>query len=89
MLIETLDERIVMEAQYIIDNNATIRKTAKAFNLSKSTVHKDVSYKLEYINERLFKEVKAILENNLKERHIRGGLATKRKFSAKRTNKDN
>ncbi len=86
MLIENLDERIILEAQYIIENGATVRKTALAFNLSKSTVHKDVSYKLKYIDERLYKEVKAVLDNNLKERHIRGGLATKRKFRAMKQN---
>ena len=67
-------------AQYIIDNNTTIRKTALVFNVSKSTVHNDVSKKLKNQNIDLYKKVKKILEKNFNEKHIRGGLATKNKY---------
>ena len=74
------EERAVGLAQYIIENNATVRQTAKKFNISKSTVHKDVSERLRTINEGLYGEVKLVLEQNKSERHIRGGLATKNKY---------
>ena len=67
-------------AQYIIENNATVRKTAKIFNISKSTVHKDVHERLSKINPALYKEAQAVLEQNKAERHIRGGMATKEKY---------
>ncbi len=65
---------------YIVENKATVRSTAAKFNISKSTVHKDVSERLKYINPRLYGEVKEVLEINKSERHIRGGLATRRKY---------
>ncbi len=74
------EERAIELAQYIIENNATVRQTAKKFNISKSTVHKDVSERLKTINESLYKQVKLVLEQNKSERHIRGGLATKSKY---------
>jgi len=74
------EERAVQLAHYIIENNATVRQTAKKFNISKSTVHKDVSERLRTVNEGLFSEVKLVLEQNKSERHIRGGLATKSKY---------
>jgi putative DeoR family transcriptional regulator (stage III sporulation protein D) len=74
------EERAVILAQHIIENNATVRKTAKKFNISKSTVHKDVAERLKSLNEGLYKQVKAVLEQNKSERHIRGGLATKNKY---------
>ena len=74
------EERAVLLAQYIIENNATVRQAAKKFNISKSTVHKDVSERLKTINEGLHKNVKQVLEQNKSERHIRGGLATKTKY---------
>lgn len=74
------EERAVSLAQYIIENNATVRQTAKKFNISKSTVHKDVSERLKTINEGLYNNVKAVLEQNKSERHIRGGMATKTKY---------
>lgn len=67
-------------ARYIIDNKATIRQTAKHFNYSKSLVHNDVSYKLPKINAELHSEVKKVLEQNFKQRHLRGGLSTKKKY---------
>ena len=74
------EERAVKLAQYIIENNATVRQTAKEHNISKSTVHKDVSERLKDLNEPLFQQVKSVLEQNKSERHIRGGLATKSKY---------
>ncbi len=74
-------QRAVMLGQYIIENRATVRSAAKKFGISKSTVHKDVSERLKKENPLLYKDVKNILEINKQERHIRGGLATKRKYS--------
>jgi len=68
-------------AAYIIEESATVRQAAKKFGVSKSTVHKDVSERLEYINRAQAKEVRKILDVNKAERHIRGGLATKEKYS--------
>ncbi len=70
-------------AHYILDQKTTIRKTAKHFNISKSTVHNDVSNRLKHENYALYKQVKAVLDKNFSEKHIRGGLATKRKFENK------
>lgn len=78
-----IEERAIEIANYIIDNNATVRQAAKAFGVSKSTVHKDVSERLEGINTSLAKEVRKILDVNKEERHIRGGLATKEKYMGK------
>ncbi len=78
----TCDERAKEFARYIIDNNATVRKTAGEFKISKSTVHKDVSYRLKTIDYELYKKVKTVLDKNLEERHIRGGIATKNKYKA-------
>ena len=66
--------------EYILDTGATVRATAKVFKISKSTVHKDVTQKLRYDNPQLYKLVKEVLEKNKSERHIRGGMATKRKY---------
>ena len=79
-MINFLEDRIVGEALYIIRNNATVRSTAKEFGVGKSTVHKDVTKTLRYIDVELFNAVKAVLETNLKERHIRGGIATKNRY---------
>jgi len=75
------EERAVDLAQYIIENNATVRGAAAKFGVSKSTVHKDVTYRLLYVNRTLAGEVKRVLEQNKAERHIRGGLATKEKYA--------
>lgn len=77
---EYIEERAVNVANYIIDNNATVRQTAKAFGISKSTIHKDVTERLEYINATLANEVRKVLDVNKSERHIRGGMATKEKY---------
>ncbi|MBC8536181.1 sporulation transcriptional regulator SpoIIID [Feifania hominis] len=74
------EERAVTLAHYIIENNATVRQSAKHFGVSKSTVHKDVTERLSQLNHELYTEVKAVLEQNKAERHIRGGQATKEKY---------
>ena len=79
------EERAVKFAEYIIENNATVRQTAKVFNISKSTVHKDVSERLKMISPNIYEQVKAVLEKNKLERHIRGGLATKNKYERMKT----
>ena len=67
-------------ARYIIDNNATVRQTAKQFGISKSTVHKDVTERLSQVNPTLAREARKVLDVNKSERHIRGGLATREKY---------
>ena len=74
------EERAVELAQYIIDNNATVRSAAQRFHISKSTVHKDVTERLKKLDGRLYRRVKGVLELNKQERHIRGGQATKQKY---------
>ena len=72
-----IEERAIVVAKYILEKNTTVRQTAKTFGVSKSTIHKDVTERLEEINPTLAKEVKMVLEKNKSERHIRGGMATK------------
>lgn len=79
---KTLEDRVIGLAEYIVDSKTTVRGAAKKFGVSKSTVHKDVSERLKYINKPLYMEVKKILEINKSERHIRGGVATKKKYAA-------
>lgn len=67
-------------AKYIVENNATVRQTAKKFGISKSTVHKDVTERLPQINPSLAKKARKVLDINKSERHIRGGLATREKY---------
>lgn len=74
------DERSAKFARYIIDNNATVRDTAKKFGISKSTVHKDITVRLPETDKALSALVKAVLEKNKSERHLRGGEATKLKY---------
>lgn len=73
-------ERCEILAKYIIENKTTVRDAAKKYGISKSTVHKDVTEKLSKFNPLLFSEVNKILEINKRERHLRGGEATKRKY---------
>ena len=75
-----IEERAVEIAAYIIENNATVRQTAKKFGISKSTVHKDVTERLLRINPSLALAARKVLDTNKSERHIRGGLATKEKY---------
>lgn len=78
---EVSEERCVILGNYIVENNATVRAAAKKFGISKSTVHQDITTKLEDINKGLHDKVKAVLEKNKQERHIRGGEATKKKYA--------
>ena len=78
-----IEERAMNLAKYIIDSKDTVRGAAKKFCISKSTVHKDITERLERINPILAKEVREILDENKAERHIRGGLATKLKYMKK------
>lgn len=75
-----IDERALEIANYIIETKSTVRKTAQRFGISKSTVHKDVTERLEKINPSLANETRKILDENKAERHIRGGMATKLKY---------
>jgi len=72
-------ERAQKEGKYIIEKNATVRQAAKQLNISKSTIHKDVTHVLESYHDPLALEVRKVLDKNFSERHIRGGEATKQK----------
>ena len=82
-----IEERVLEVAKYIIDSKATIRKTAKVFGVSKSTIHKDMTERLPKINPTIAEQTQNILELNKAERHIRGGMATKQKYETN-TNKN-
>ena len=75
-----MEERCRALAAYIIENRATVRAAAKKFGISKSTVHKDLSDRLPQFNRTLYLQVKLILEENKAQRHIRGGIATRKKY---------
>ena len=75
-----IEERACELARYVIENNATVRSAANRFSISKSTVHKDLSERLEPVDRELYLRVKSVLEKNKAERHIRGGLATRKKY---------
>lgn len=75
-----MEERAAALALYLIENRTTVRAAAKKFGISKSTVHKDLSERLSVYNRTLYLQVKEILEENKAQRHIRGGLATRRKY---------
>lgn len=78
---EYIEERAMESARYIVKNKATVRQAAKVFGISKSTVHKDVTERLEVINPRLAEEIRKVLDVNKAERHLRGGMATREKYS--------
>ena len=75
-----IEERAMAVACYIIEHNATVRQAAKQFGISNSTVHKDITERLEQINPGLAREARKVLDVNKSERHIRGGLATREKY---------
>ena len=75
-----IEERACELAEYIIESKATVRSAAAHFGISKSTVHKDIAYRLRRVNGELYREVREVLELNKAERHIRGGLATRKKY---------
>lgn len=77
---ESLEERARELAVYIIETGATVRAAAKHFNISKSTVHKDLQQRLPKHNPALYEQVRKILDRNKQERHIRGGMATRKKY---------
>ena len=77
---DTIEKRACEVAVYMIETGATVRSAARHFGISKSTVHKDLSYRLQHINQTLYLQVRQILDVNKQERHIRGGMATKRKY---------
>lgn len=75
-----IEDRVLEVAKYIIESKATIRRTAKVFGVSKSTIHKDMTERLPIINPQIANEAKTILDLNKSERHIRGGRATRMKY---------
>ena len=77
---DDLEIRVLDEASHILSTHDTIRKTAKIYGYSKSTVHNDVSYKLKRIDPNLYYKTKIVLDENFAEKHIRGGMATKEKY---------
>ena len=79
-----IDDRATRLGEFIVENKATVRRAAKQFGVSKSTVHKDVSQRLKYIDNSLYRDVKDVLAVNKAQRHIRGGLATKLKYETKK-----
>lgn len=83
----SIEERAIAVAQYIIETEDTVRGAAKKFGISKSSIHKDVSQRLLGINYALAMEVRKVLDKNKAERHIRGGMATKLKYSHQRLEK--
>ena len=81
MYIASSKERCVVLATYLIENRTTVRSVATKFGISKSTVHKDITQSLKRVNKPLYIEARKVLEQNKQERHIRGGEATKRKYT--------
>ena len=77
---EYIEERAIEIANYIIEEKATVRQAAKKFGVSKSTIHKDVTERLLQINRQLASQAREVLDTNKKERHIRGGMATRKKY---------
>ena len=80
---EELQKRACAVAVYMIETGATVRATARYFGISKSTVHKDLSHRLKQYNYALYMQARQVLDLNKQERHIRGGMATKRKYEQK------
>ena len=83
MYISSGKERCVVLATYLVENKSTVRAVASHFGVSKSTVHKDITQTLKRVNKPLYFKVRQILSVNKQERHIRGGEATRRKYSNK------
>ena len=77
---EYIEERVRTHAEYILETKCTVRACAAHFQTSKSTVHKDVTERLKECDERLYAKVRKVLDKNLNERHIRGGIATRKKY---------
>ena len=81
---EYMERRARLCAEYILDTGATVRDCAAHFAVSKSTVHKDITERLYAIDRNLYNQVRRVLDKNLRERHIRGGDATRRKYAQKK-----
>ncbi len=79
-----ITERVILEAKYIAQTGATVRKAAEVFRLGKSTIHKDMVERLKHIDKELYELVQKVLQTNLSERHLRGGMATKRKYLSRK-----
>ncbi|MBQ8209638.1 MAG: sporulation transcriptional regulator SpoIIID [Clostridia bacterium] len=79
-----VEERAIELGEFIVENRATVRATAKKFGISKSTVHSDVSTRLKKVRPSLYNEVRKVLDDNKAQRHIRGGLATREKYLNKK-----
>ena len=79
-----IESRVFEIAKYILDTNCTVRAAARKFEVSKSTVHKDLVERLPHLSQSLADDVRKVLDENKAERHIRGGLATKAKYEAER-----
>ncbi len=77
---EYIEQRVLKCAEYIVETGCTVRACSAHFSISKSTVHKDVTERLQHLDADLFEEVRRVLNLNLSERHIRGGLATRDKY---------
>lgn len=77
---DTMEDRACELGNYIVEHKATVRAVAKRFGLSKSSVHKDVTSRLYWIDRSLYEQVRAVLEENKRERHLRGGAATREKY---------
>ena len=82
---ELIVQRTLNEARYILQHKCTVRDAAKIFFISKSTLHKDVTVRLRYVDKRMYEEVKKVLDYNLAQRHLRGGNATKKMYESKKT----
>ena len=81
---QALDDRAVQLGSYIAEHGATVRSAAAVFGISKSTVHKDITARLPLLHAGLYEQVRGIIEKNKQERHLRGGLATKKKYEQQR-----
>ena len=81
---DTIEQRACELAVYIIETGATVRAAAQKFNVSKSTVHKDLSQRLPQYNRLLYRQVRQVLDINKAQRHLRGGMATKEKYQKKK-----
>ncbi len=75
-----MEDRVILTARYIVENRSTVRQAARVMGVSKSTVHSDMNEKLKHIDAALYEEVRGVLDYNLKVRHLRGGIATKKKY---------
>lgn len=79
-MLSNLNDRVIKETNYILKNNKTVREVASEFNVSKSTVHKDLQERLPKINKDLYNRVQVLMQQHIDERHIRGGESTKNKY---------